>query len=360
MIPQQPPSEDHLLRVLTEQLARRLPRTWRSELSDRSRQPGIDAILRLIAPDGHQVLLPVEVKASINTRDVPALLDALHRDTESEPDLADHLGQPVVVARYLSSRTRDALVERGASYADATGNLRLVSDRPAVFIESLGASSDPWRAPERKIQTLKGRPAARVVRALIDFAPPYGVRALWQLSGTSLASTSRVVDFLDKEALLQRDEKGGIIEVDWPSLLVRWSEDYSFQKSNVVTAGFEPRGTQRTLDALTHISNRYAITGSLAAARVAPTAESRLAMLFADDPEDLAGELGLRSTGPPNVLIARPFDAVVYDRASEANGLRYTSLGQTAADLLTSPGRGPAEGEALVQWMRGHEDAWRS
>lgn len=360
MMPQQPPSEVDLLRMLTELLSRRLPSTWRSELSDRPRQRGIDPILRLIAPDGTQALLPVEARASINTRDVPAVLDALHRAAESEPDVAHQLGQPVVVARYLSPRTRDALVERGASYADATGNLRLVSDQPAVYIESLGASSDPWRTPERKIKTLKGRPAARVVRALIDFTPPYGVRELWQLSGTSLASTSRVVDFLDKEALVRRDEKGRIIELDWPSLLLRWSEDYNFQASNAVTSGFEPRGTQRTLDALTHTSNRYAITGSLAAVRVAPTAESRLAMLFADDPEELAGELGLRSAGPPNVLIARPFDAVVYDRAIEADGLRYTSLSQTAVDLLTSPGRGPAEGEALIQWMKGHEDAWRS
>jgi hypothetical protein len=48
---------------------------------------------------------------------------------------------------------------------------------------------------------------------------------LWQLLGTSLASTSRVADFLDKEALLRRDEKGGIIDVDWLSLLFRWSEE---------------------------------------------------------------------------------------------------------------------------------------
>jgi hypothetical protein len=345
--------------MLTDQVSRRLPSTWRSELSDRRGQRGVDAILRLIAPDGSQALLVVEAKASVNARDVPAVLDALRRAPEWEPELEGQLTQPVVVARYLSPRTRDALVAQGASYADATGNLRLVSSQPAVYIESVGASSDPWRTPEREIKTLKGRPAARVVRALIDFRPPYGVRELWQLSGTSLASTSRVVDFLDKEALVRRDEKGGIVDVDWPSLLLRWSEDYNFQASNVVSAGFEPRGTQRTVDALSTASDRYALTGSVAAARVAPTAESRLAMVFADDPEELVSELGLRPVGPPNVLIAKPFDSVVYERAIEADGLRYTSLSQTAADLLTSPGRGPAEGEALVQWMKENEDVWR-
>lgn len=359
MDPKQPPTEADLLRVLTDQVNRRLPSTWRSELSDRQRQRGLDAILRLIAPDGSQAVLPVEAKASINTRDVAGVLDTLRRATDWDPELANRLGQPVVVARYLSPRTRAMLVEQGASYADATGNLRLVSNQPAVYIESLGASSDPWRAPDRGVKTLKGRPAARVVRALIDFPPPYRVRELWQLSGASLGSTSRVVDFVDKEALLRRDEQGGISDVDWPALLLRWSEDYSFQASNVVTGGFEPRGTQRTLSALPGASTRYAITGSLAAARVAPTAESRLAMLFADEPEELAAELGLRLTGPPNVLIAKPFDPVVCDRATQEDGLRYTSLSQTAVDLLTSPGHGPAEGEALIQWMRRNEDAWR-
>jgi len=27
---------------------------------------------------------------------------------------------------------------------------------------------------------------------------------------------------------------------------------------------------------------------------------------------------------------------------------------------LTSPGRGPNEGEALMEWMRHNEDAWRA
>jgi len=359
MDPKKPPSEEELLGVLTDQVSLRLPSTWRSQLSGRRGQRGLDAVLRLTAPDGGQAVLPVEVKASINTRDLAGVLDTLRRAIEWDPELAARLGQPVIVARYLSPRTRAMLVEQGASYADATGNLRLVSDQPAVYIESLGATSDPWRTPDREIKTLKGRPAARVVRALIDFPPPYRLRELWQLSGASLGSTSRVVDYLDKEALLRRDDRGGISEVDWPALLLRWSEDYGFQVSNVVTAGFEPRGTQRTLSALSSTSTRYAITGSLAAARVAPTAESRLAMLFADEPEQLAAELGLRPTGPPNVLISKPFDPVVYDRATEEDGLRYTSLSQTAVDLLTSPGRGPAEGEALMQWMTRNEDAWR-
>ena len=50
---------------------------------------------------------------------------------------------------------------------------------------------------------------------------------------------------------------------------------------------------------------------------------------------------------------------VVYDRADSCEGVVYAALTQVAADLLTSPGRGPAEGEELLRWMEGNEGVWR-
>jgi hypothetical protein len=60
------------------------------------------------------------------------------------------------------------------------------------------------------------------------------------------------------------------------------------------------------------------------------------------------------------VILAHPFDAVVFDRAWEEDGLRLTVLPQVAVDLLTSPGRGPAEAEELIDWMEKHESRRRS
>jgi len=37
----------------------------------------------------------------------------------------------------------------------------------------------------------------------------------------------------------------------------------------------------------------------------------------------------------------------------------YVAPSQAAADLLTSPGRGPSEAEALIAWMAANEAAWR-
>lgn len=40
--------------------------------------------------------------------------------------------------------------------------------------------------------------------------------------------------------------------------------------------------------------------------------------------------------------------------------ITYAAASQVAVDLLTGPGRGPAEGDALIEWMEQNEDAWRS
>jgi len=72
--------------------------------------------------------------------------------------------------------------------------------------------------------------------------------------------------------------------------------------------------------------------------------------------------LGLRQAERgANVLLAEPFDQVVLTRYSRSEGdpLIYAAFSQVAADLLTSPGRGPEEAEALLTWMETHEDAWR-
>lgn len=40
--------------------------------------------------------------------------------------------------------------------------------------------------------------------------------------------------------------------------------------------------------------------------------------------------------------------------------MNYAAPSQVSVDLLTSPGRGPNEAEALRQWVQVNEDAWRA
>lgn len=349
-----PISATRLFESAYAELRSRLPSPWAVEV-EREPAPNrgrrADGLFTIRAPDGTSAVLVVEANRSVDPRDVPFILEELRRFEGA---------CPFVVAPFLGPRTRERLAGGGAGYADATGNLRLALDRPAVFIEAVGAKSNPWRE-ERPLRTLKGPRAGRVVRALCDWRPPYGVRALAVRAGASPASVSRVVGLLEREALVTRKPRRPIEDVDWPALLRRWVEDYSLTDSNQTDTFLEPRGLQSLLDKLAGSSLTYAVTGSIAAAQVAPLAPARLAVVYVDSARKVADELGLRpAEAGTNVILAEPFDPVVFERTWEAGGITLAALSQVATDLLTSPGRGPAEAEELIAWMRRNEDAWRT
>lgn len=112
---------------------------------------------------------------------------------------------------------------------------------------------------------------------------------------------------------------------------------------------------------LRRLGRKFALTGTLAAGRLAPVAPPRLAAVYVDDLERAASDLGLRpADSGANVLLIEPADpAGVFTGAVESDGLVFAAPSQAAADLLTSPGRGPAEAEALIAWMSEHEETWR-
>jgi hypothetical protein len=80
-----------------------------------------------------------------------------------------------------------------------------------------------------------------------------------------------------------------------------------------------------------------------------------------DSAEAFAGDLDLRpAESGANILLAEPFDPVVYERTWKRQQITFAAPTQIAVDLLTSPGRGPAEADELLSWMGQNEDAWRS
>lgn len=347
-----PPTERELIQLVRATLGSRLPAGWSTEVDRRSRRA--DAVLRLSGPDGRSATVVVEAKSVVDARDVPAIKSQMQFD--DDPDASGGM----VVARYLSPRAREALAEAGMSYLDATGNVRVAVREPAVFIVTQGANSDPWRSPERPTSSLRGKPAARVVRTLVDLRPPWKVRELAQAAGTSLGSTARTVDFLAREALVERDTSGAIVGVDWPALLERWAADYDLVKRRRVVRLLAPRGLDSIEDALRGWKGRYAISGSMAAARWAPYAEARLALVYSPDVDKLLSRLGLREPpSRPNVVLIEPDDDYVFEREVERDGLRLAAPSQVAVDLLAGPGRNPEEGRALIDWMTAHEREWR-
>lgn len=350
---QSPPAQRALSQLLERELRERLPSTWevRRVESGRAR----DTTMQVVAPGGRVGILAVEAKTLLDARDVPAVADSLRG---AEPERRATAG--VVLARYLSPRAREALERFELSYMDATGNLSIHLDDPALILQGSGADRDPWRAPDRPTNSLRGLPAARVVRALVERRPPWKIRQLAEVSGTSLGSTARTVDLLEREALLTRGDDRRIVDVDWAALLERWAADYSIDRGRRTAWRFAPRGAASVEQIAARVGDGYAISGSLAARRLAPYAEPRLALLYVEDLAEATPALGFaEAPDANNVLLVEPRDDLPFTRTRTIDGVRYAAPGQIAVDLLTGPGRMPAEGQALVEWMRTDEDAWR-
>lgn len=345
-----PPGERQLLAFAADAVVRALPPGWSLALDAKAQTP----TRRVTAPDGRSVGMPVEARALLDAREVPALAA---RFTGTGP----RTGTPLIVARYLSPRARAALVDAGMSYVDATGNVRVSVGDPGLFISIEGADRDPWRTPDRPTTTLRGVPAARVVRTLVDRRAPWRVRELATASGASLGSTSRTVALLAREALLNRGEAGEITSVDWPALLERWAADYELGRRRRIIGLLQPRALDTLAAPLRAYGDTYAITGSMAAAQWAPYADGRAVLIYATDVDALRGQLGLREAPTrPNVLLIEADDDYVFDRSVERDGLRYAAPSQVVVDLLNGPGRNPEEGRELLRWMQAHEADWRA
>jgi len=262
------------------------------------------------------------------------------------------------VAPYRAKSVGEVLGAGGASYAEQTGNTRGVLDEPGLFILTAGAAANPW--PDKRKLSLRGIKAGRVVRALAVKRPPVGVRELAELADTDPGYVSRLLKMLDSEAIVERTSRGQVEQVDWRRLLVQWSEDAPLEARAEATTWLAPRGLKSVLDRLGSADLRYLLTGSAAASRVAPVAPTRLLSVYVDDAGSAAEALGLRRTDAgANVILLQPEDDAIYARGTEVEGLRQASLPMIAADLLTGPGRSPAEAEALMDWMETNEEAWR-
>jgi len=138
--------------------------------------------------------------------------------------------------------------------------------------------------------------------------------------------------------------------VDRTKLIDCWAEDYSFLDANATGLYLEPRTLEKLLGRLPSSDLRYAVSGSLAARLLAEYAEAKLALIYVDDIDRAAQALGLtRVEERGNVLLAEPYDEVVFDGSWQRDGVNYVAPAQLAVDLLTAPGRGPAEGEELLR-----------
>ncbi len=268
----------------------------------------------------------------------------------------------VVVAPWLSRKTQALLTKNGIGYIDLTGNARVLANNPPFYLETVGAERDPAPKKQGKAQ-LRGPKAARLIRLLTDVRPPYRLGELAAAADLAPAYVSRLLETLYDEALIERGARGPVEVVDIAGLIRRWANSYDVLQSNRPESFIAPNGVKFTTDELSNYPSektRFAITGSVAAIRLAPITAPALLLAYCDDPDALASDLGLLPASEgANVILLEPFDDVVWRRTLTQSGLRFVAPAQVAVDCLTGTGRMPEEGEAVLDWMVENDDVWR-
>lgn len=279
-------------------------------------------------------------------------------DKADIPDLAARrraTDVPVILAPYLAPTHRKRAIEKGWSYWDATGNVRIQHTDPLISIERHGASRNPESSLEPdRLLSLKGVAASRVVEHVLADPSATTVRSLAQASGVGLGTVSRVISLLRYENLLETPGGHGVRAQDPQALAERLAEDYQFQRSNGAKRYFSPLGRAGVPMALRRNSQDFAVTGLQGAA------------------DYLAGA-GLQTPLPPSDLWLYVDDARAAVKAAQlepdprhgdiwiaeapwmfagqhyyASGTPRASAWRIVCDLLSYPGRHAAVGEAVI------------
>jgi hypothetical protein len=345
-------SGNSLLHAGIEKLSGTLPAGWRLALKSRRQSvpSDIDGLMQVRGPDSTSALVLIETKSHVEPKSINRMAELLR------PGLDQVV---LVVAPFLSSRAQERLREFGFQYADLTGNVRFTLSKPGLYIETRGSEKNP-EPSSRERRSLKGAKAGRLIRALCDFRPPLGLRELAMKAQVDAGYASRLIDFLDSEALITRKPRGPITNCDWSGLLRRWSQQYSPLDRTRVRWFLAARGLPYVIEKLRTLSS-YVVTGSWAATQFAPIAAPRLLMCYAVEPSKIINAADLKpAQSGSNVALLTPFDPVVFERTLTKAQINVAAPSQIVADLLTSPGRGPNEAEELMAWMRENENAWRT
>jgi hypothetical protein len=332
------PSDNVVLRHAVEAIQRCLPSHWSTTVAVKTNDAA-DARLTIRTPAGASAALAIGARRQLDPRRVGEVAGVL-KSTPADAFL--------VIAPFLGARTRERLADEGLGYVDLVGNIRLVLDRPTVFIATRGDEKSPWAAP-RESRSLHAAKASRLVRALCDGPPPFGVRQLAALAGTDPGYVSRLLDLFHREELCEHQQRGPVVAVHVGRLIRRWALDYQFGEAHRFVSFRHPHGVPGALAALRDGGMPYALTARAGAAALLGTALPGAVVAYVDNPERVGAALGAEPTETgANLVLIDPFDPFVFDGTWELGGLKYAARSQIIADLLGSPAPGPAQAASLL------------
>ncbi|MGI5179363.1 hypothetical protein ACQEVZ_23835 [Dactylosporangium sp. CA-152071] len=281
--------------------------------------------------------------------------------TPREATRLDSDAATLVIAPWISPRSREVLDRRGCSYVDLTGNVRLSIQRPPMYVRLQGADRDPAPAARTSVR-LNGPRARRLVRILVDTVPPYRLTELASVAGLSKGYVSTLLEAMAEAALIERDRRGSVRDVDWPALLAAGADGYRLLRNNAAGSFVAPGGPRALFERLSAPgAPRAVVTGSFAAVAVAPIAAPVQLVVYACDPAAVRRFGGLlpAERGADVVILEAEDETSQLAGTRTLDGVEHVSLSQVVMDCLGGNGRLPEEAAAVLDVMRATPETWR-
>jgi hypothetical protein len=352
-------TDEQILELALAQVQELLPDSWTIQAIGQTSGPGGNSNNMMVTVTQRGMSAPaaiVELRRSFTPQDARKLLGGslAHRLREMTGNTPI-----VVIAPYLSLRTRELLSDQRVSYVDLTGDVRLEMQNLFVNIERTARNPSPRATPS---PGLRGASGGRLVRVLADARPPYGVTEIAKAAGVDPGYASRILEALSDEALIEREPRGKVTDADWPALLRARARHLDLLGRRSARKYVARQGARQALASLSdlRVDGLWAVTGSFAAVEIAPIAAPALLVIYAMDPNSMAARLDLLPADEgADVVLIRPPNYGPFDRTRELNGIEWAGLSQVVLDCLSGNGRMPAEGEALIEWMASNEPKWR-
>lgn len=101
----------------------------------------------------------------------------------------------------------------------------------------------------------------------------------------------------------------------------------------------------------------------MAAKEWATHAPAKAAYVYVSSIQEASERWGLRpNAAAPNGILLEPKtvgDVPFANTIRSRDGYQVAAPAQVLADLLNGPGREPAEGEFLIEWLKANEERWR-
>ncbi|MEJ1156108.1 hypothetical protein [Microbacterium marmarense] len=262
----------------------------------------------------------------------------------------------VLVAPFLSPPVRDELERCGWSYWDATGNMRIRSTEPVVWIDRAGASRNPdpgVSVGAQRLRSLKGKAASEVVVRLLSTGNAASVRELARNTGAGVATVSRVIELLRADEVVEVGS-GEIHVPDRVALARRWAQDYGFERTFKPERYVSLLGEDIALNRLGRSGLRFAVTGSRAASaefglrsRVAPLPATGV-WLYSDDVGGVERVMDLAPDRRGNILVADSEFLGEGREGAQDTDPPIARSWRIIGDLLAAGGRMTAIGEELA------------